>query len=33
MVIHGGWDVGNVYYDCTYILNTGVASGCGTVEG
>jgi hypothetical protein len=22
MVIHGGWDVGNVYYDCTYILNT-----------
>eukprot|EP00667_Euglena_gracilis_P003526 EG_transcript_3537 len=24
MVVHGGWDVGNVYYDCTYILHTDV---------
>eukprot|EP00992_Anisonema_acinus_P008610 TRINITY_DN4727_c0_g1_i1.p1 TRINITY_DN4727_c0_g1~~TRINITY_DN4727_c0_g1_i1.p1 ORF type:complete len:549 (+),score=110.10 TRINITY_DN4727_c0_g1_i1:60-1706(+) len=22
MVVHGGWDVGNLYYDCTYVLHT-----------
>jgi len=22
MVVHGGWDVGNVYFDCTYVLDT-----------